>query len=396
MSGLYDSPVGALDPRSMMLMQMGMGLMRGPSMTPISFGQSLGQAGQQGLQAFQQTQQANQQAQMMQMKMAEEQRQAAERQKREAAMAELSKDPRFAGMGALLQVAPQVAIDRAIPKPKEQESPFGKVTPDKYTPESWTKFVQTRNYADLVSKPDEPKDDGFSKALKAAGIVEGSPQWIAAHQSRVQKLTTHAPASSAVVKLPPQEKKFDEAVGKEFGEMYSNLLKADMNVPATVTKYERLGSLLSQVNTGKFTGTTVELKAMAKGLGIDLNSLGVADNVAPAQAAKSLSNQLALELRNPAGGAGMPGALSDQDRQFLLQMIPSLESDPGAVKQMIDYRVKLARREQQVARMARDYRRKNGRFDEGFFDELKEWSDKNNLFPEAPKTDKGGWSITPK
>jgi hypothetical protein len=352
-------------------------------MTPISFGQSLGQAGQQGLQAFQQTQQANQQSQLMQMKMAEEQRQAAERQKREAAMAELSKDPRFAGMGALLQVAPQVAIDRAIPKPKEQESPFGKVTPDKYTPESWTKFVQTRNYADLVSKPDEPKDDGFSKALKAAGIVEGSPQWIAAHQSRVQKFTTHAPAASAVVKLPPQENEFNKKVGSELGEMYSGLLKAEMNAPATIGKYQRLNSLLSQVNTGKFTGTTVDLKAMAKGLGVDLTALGVADNVAPAQAARALSNQMALELRNPAGGAGMPGAMSEQDRQFLLQMIPSLENDPSGNEKMIDYRIRLAKREQEVAKMARSYRKKNGKFDEGFFDELKEWSDKNSLFPEA-------------
>jgi len=61
MAGLYDEPVGALDPKSMMLMHMGLGLMRGPSTTPISFGQSLGQAGMQGLQAYQQAHQAQQQ-----------------------------------------------------------------------------------------------------------------------------------------------------------------------------------------------------------------------------------------------------------------------------------------------------------------------------------------------
>ena len=66
-------------------------------------------------------------------------------------------------------------------------------------------------------------------------------------------------------------------------------------------------------------------------------------------------------------------------------MIPSLESDPGAWPKMIEYRVKLAQREQQVAKMARAYRKKNGgKFDEGFFDELQEWSDKNPLF-EVPK-----------
>lgn len=59
---LDDTPVGMLDPRSMALMQMGLGLMQssGPSLTPVSFGQSLGQAGMQGMQAFQQANQANQ------------------------------------------------------------------------------------------------------------------------------------------------------------------------------------------------------------------------------------------------------------------------------------------------------------------------------------------------
>jgi hypothetical protein len=391
MAGLYDSPVGALDPRSMMLMQMGMGLMRGPSTTPISLGSSLAQAGQQGLQAFQQTQQANQQSQLMQMKMAEAQRAEAERARAEAAKQELMKNPEFAKLAPFIQAGlpMSAALDHVMPKPKSVE-PFtlgpGQV---RHGPDG-------KPIASVPDKPEKVAESELTRLIRERNAIPPGDPNRALFDDKIRKLTTHQPAPSAVVKLPPQEKKFDEAVGKEFGEMYSNLLKADMNVPATVTKYERLGSLLSQVNTGKFTGTTVELKAMAKGLGIDLNSLGVADNVAPAQAAKSLSNQLALELRNPAGGAGMPGALSDQDRQFLLQMIPSLESDPGAVKQMIDYRVKLARREQQVARMARDYRRKNGRFDEGFFDELKEWSDKNNLFPEAPKTDKGGWSITPK
>ena len=60
--GLYDNPVGALDPRSMALMQMGLGLMgsSGPSMTPNPLGPSLGKAGMQGMQAFQLAQKANQ------------------------------------------------------------------------------------------------------------------------------------------------------------------------------------------------------------------------------------------------------------------------------------------------------------------------------------------------
>jgi hypothetical protein len=47
--------------------------------------------------------------------------------------------------------------------------------------------------------------------------------------------------------------------------------------------------------------------------------------------------------------------------------------------------VKLAKREQQVAKMARDYKKRTGRFDDGFYDELASWSERNPLFTEADR-----------
>jgi hypothetical protein len=373
--GLYDSPVGALDPRSMMLMQMGMGLMRGPSTTPISLGSSLAQAGQQGLQAFQQTQQANQQQQLFQMKIAEAQREEAERAQKKAALAELMKDPRFANMGPLLQVAPQQAIERAFPKDNKPMV----VAPGAHLvdPENPTK--------PLYSAPDKPEkvpESELTRIIRERNALPPGDPNRALFDAKIRKLTTHQPMVNVDNR---QEGEFAKILGRESGEMYAGLLRAEMNAPATIGKYERLSSLLGQVNTGKFKGSTTDLKAAAKGLGINLDAMGIKDDVAPAQAARALSNQLALELRNPAGGAGMPGAMSDQDRTFLLQMVPGLENDPGSVTQMIEYRTRLARREQQVAKMARDYKQKNKKFDEGFFDQLKTWSDKTPLFPEAGK-----------
>lgn len=178
---------------------------------------------------------------------------------------------------------------------------------------------------------------------------------------------------------------FQKSLAEDFGKQYVELQRADFNAPANMAKYQRLQGLLSGVRTGKFTSTTTQLKAAAKSVGIDLGALGVADDVAPAQAALALSNQLAIELRNPAGGAGMPGALSDKDREFLVQMVPGLENDPEAIPLMIEYRMKLAQREQQVAKMARAYKKKSGKFDDGFYDELAEWSNKNPLFKEADR-----------
>ena len=247
-------------------------------------------------------------------------------------------------------------------------------------------------------KPDKPHESPMAALLRERDALPVGHPNRAMYDDAIKKSTTHQPATAVTVDTR-QENEFSKKVGGELGEQYAGLMRADMNAPTTMGKYQRLGNLLSEVGTGKFKGTTVELKAAMKGMGVDLNSMGIRDDVAPAQAAKALANQMALELRNPAGGAGMPGAMSDQDRQFLTQMVPSLESDPGAWPKMIEYRVKLAQREQQVAKMARAYRKKHeGKFDEGFFDELQEWSNKNHLFPEQPKVAPAadGWSIKPK
>jgi hypothetical protein len=351
MNGILNPmPQGILsDPRQAAMLQAGLGLLQasGPSRTPVGLGQAIGQAGMQGINAFHQTNQANQQNQMFQMKLAEVAREAEERKKREAAMAALRADPRFANLGSLLDVAPAAAIERAIPKP---------------------------------ATPKPPESSALAKLLAEKKALPPSDPQHAQYDAAIKKAITAQPLVSVDTR---QETEFGKEVGKGMGEMYSGLLKADMNAPASIAKYQRLGSLLSNVSTGKFKGTTLELKAAAKSLGVDLNALGVADDVAPAQAARALSNQIALELRNPAGGAGMPGALSDKDREFLIQSIPGLENDPAAVPLMVDYRVKLERRAQQVARKAREYRRKNGKFDETFFDELQDWSEKNPLFPES-------------
>lgn len=62
MNGILSGmPMGILnDPRTALMMQTGLGLMQasGPSRTPVSFGQALGQGVSQGLNAFQQIQQA--------------------------------------------------------------------------------------------------------------------------------------------------------------------------------------------------------------------------------------------------------------------------------------------------------------------------------------------------
>jgi hypothetical protein len=181
-------------------------------------------------------------------------------------------------------------------------------------------------------------------------------------------------------KLPPQE----TDIQKYFAKRYEKIEEGADQANSMNMRLDRLGQLLEQVTTGKFAGSTLELKKMAKAAGVNLESWGIADDVPAAEAARSLANELALQLRNPAGGAGMPGAMSDQDRTFLQSMVPGLETTAEGRKLMLETSRKLNGRSVEVARRARAYMGKNdGKLDAGFFTELQDWADQNQLFPQT-------------
>lgn len=180
---LSGMPQGVLmDPRAAMMMQTGLGLMAnsGPSLTPTSLGSALGKAGMQGMQAFQQANEANQQNQLYQLKLAEVAREAEERKKKQSAMDALRADPRFAGLGPLLDVSPSAAIERAIPKPKDPVNPFSRLNPKDYTRDSLLKFQQTGNVADLVPNapaPTTPSSIREYEYAKSQGFQGTFEQW---------------------------------------------------------------------------------------------------------------------------------------------------------------------------------------------------------------------------
>ena len=189
-----------------------------------------------------------------------------------------------------------------------------------------------------------------------------------------------AAAGATRINMGAQEKEEDKAVGKAFGEDYVSLQKSGREAPGKIAKYDRLNSLLDGIDTGTFKGTTTDLKAAAKSAGMDLGAMGIKDDVAPIQAAQALTNAMALELRNPSGGAGMPGALSDADRVYLQSMTPGVEKTKEGRKLMTETATKLAKRDAEIAQLARNYRSKNGKLDEGFYDVLAQYSTQNPLF----------------
>ncbi len=178
----------------------------------------------------------------------------------------------------------------------------------------------------------------------------------------------------------PQEVKESEAVGAAMGKAYEELQTESKVAQDQSYYYDQLEHLLKGVRTGKLTPLGTELAGWAHAIGWDVD-----DNLGNKQAATAIGNQLALQLRNPAGGAGMPGALSNQDREFLLKSVPGLATSSEGIAQLIMIKRKMAQRSQDVARLAREYRASNPRktFDEGFYRQLADWAKENPLFSDT-------------
>lgn len=192
-----------------------------------------------------------------------------------------------------------------------------------------------------------------------------------------------------------QEREESKTVGRYFGEQFADIQKAGMDAYGKVNRLNRLESLLQGVSTGKLTPAATEVKAALSSLGIDIDP-----NLGAAQAAQAITNELALQMRNPSGGAGMPGAMSDKDREFLQATVPGLAKTPQGNKLLIESYRRLAQRDQQVAKAAREYRKQHGSLDEGFYEQLHAFSEANPLFADMPQSTvpaapalPSGWSV---
>lgn len=277
--------------------------------------------------------------------------------------------------------ADQQALQSYLMRP---ESPFAdKMLERKLLPKETEAFTlspgQTRygtNGQPVASVPEKAKKTALEEMLDSAGITDPATRQGFILQG-LKKQTTHAPAASATI-INKQETEEAKSVGKFFGDAYATVQNAGFSAQSKVNRYNRLGQLLEGVNTGKFAGAGLEVAKAANTLGFNIDP-----NMANKEAAQALSGEIALELRNPSGGAGMPGAMSDADRQFLVNMVPGLATTPDGRKLMLETGQKLAKRDMEVARIAREYRKRNGTIDEGFYDELSRYSESNPLFQQA-------------
>lgn len=183
------------------------------------------------------------------------------------------------------------------------------------------------------------------------------------------------------------------SIAKGQAQDYLNIIDSEKQAPGNIAKYSLMKDYLGKIDTGKLTPTVLTLKQYAASVAPNA-AKDFTKDLPYAQAVSALSNEIALQLRNPTGGAGMPGSMSNSDRDFLVSMTANTANDPRAIPLMLDMRIALEKRAQEVGQLARNYRQQNGTIDENFYKQLQDYSNSHPMFDKLTQpTSTSGWSI---
>lgn len=173
------------------------------------------------------------------------------------------------------------------------------------------------------------------------------------------------------------DKAYDTALNKDLAEAFLGYQKAGRNAAGAINTLNYMENLTKNPNFYSGAGGDMVTKAKQA-----LTSMGIStpDSASSNEVFKALSNKLTLD----AAGGSLGAQISNSDVSFLQAINPNLASSPEGNRELIGYHRKVYQRQQDVARMARDYAKSHGgRIDAGFDQVVADFAEKNPLFPEG-------------
>lgn len=220
---------------------------------------------------------------------------------------------------------------------------------------------------------------GTSEQIMAA--IDAMPESVEKGEARrayANQLASGKPIPAGPGIAVPSEAatEYDKNRAKDFAAQAADYQKGARTAGGTLRTLDQLEQLYKDPNVAK--GGAAEsisaLKNLATSAGVDVKGLGAEQGI------QAITNKMALDARSTADGGGMPGAMSDADREFLRALTPNLSKSPEGRATIIEASRKLAQRQVQVAQLANAYERANGRLDAGFDRAVAELADKNQMF----------------
>jgi hypothetical protein len=218
--------------------------------------------------------------------------------------------------------------------------------------------------------PEQPKPTSLMQNAEAAGFQPGTQEYQSFMRDAINKPMTQ-------INLPSdkRETKFQENMGKYMADEYSGIQKSGREAHTNIARLQRAKALVQRVNTGALKPTGIAIKRVIKDLGYDLENLGFKDDVGVAEALKAVSTDLTMDTVQRT-----KGAVSNKEMDLFAQVAPQLSNSPEGNLLIIEMAIKLHQNSLKVAQLARDYYKRNGKYDEGFYDELDRFYQRNPLF----------------
>ncbi|MGE8690911.1 MAG: hypothetical protein ACN6PJ_27460 [Achromobacter sp.] len=188
------------------------------------------------------------------------------------------------------------------------------------------------------------------------------------------------------------ERAWDNESAKLFAKRYDDLTTQAQSAQQMMGMYDLAEqALASGVRTGVGGEAELNLRRFAQSIGV-----GDADKVAGGELVRAIQNRMALIMRSPDSGMGMPGAVSDRDLVFLRDAQIGLDRTPEGNRKMLAAFRALEQRKVDVARLADEYIAEHGRLDFGFNRAVRDYAAANPLFnaPAAGSTEPAQRTVT--
>jgi hypothetical protein len=225
-----------------------------------------------------------------------------------------------------------------------------------------------------AAKPSEMSD--ISKLIAERDSLPAGDPNRAAYDARI-----------AALGRGQQQSAYDKAADKQFADLNESIFNAAKESYGNRDMMKAALSYIKDptVNQGAAGQANLVLRKYLNAFGVE------AGDTSPAEMLSNLGNRIALQLRNPDGGAGMPGSLSDSDRAFLQNMSLSLGNSPGANEKIATAYLAMQNRNIDLEDLRRKYITEHGRLDEGFRGQVGDYLSAHDLYqgvrsapPQAP------------
>jgi hypothetical protein len=250
------------------------------------------------------------------------------------------------------KAASEYALIAQRTREKQGADPFEQlVRSGKYTPASLAAYRTSKNVADLelIEKPTKETPAN----IKEIGVAVGTPYAVYLDVNNDQQFTYQQDANGKQVRVPytggvdrttakvsassssQQESEFSKDLGKADAERVKNAMTLRENSISALTTLQGLSKLDEKgLISGSFaTGRVGAANILAT---VGLISEKDAGVLANSQNYQKISGDLVLATLGGKLGSGF----SNEDRKFILGLVPQLETNAQARRQLIDFMVK--------------------------------------------------------